>query len=301
MSRTAAIASLALTMLLMALAEVSAQEVRLRLWEAIYLDSEGNGVRGPQGVAFDGDSSLVVADTGNKRLLVYDLGQEPATPLREIRIPQVPYPVQVGLDTNGEILVLDGRSHRIARLAASGEFVGFQAASAEAGLGDVLVKDFEVGDNGDVYLLDVAGSRILVISRDGQVRRQVGFPPGAGFLSGLAVNANGMIFAVDSVSRKLFVARGNEEELRPLTESLAEDLAFPTAISADEQGYLFVADQAGGGIVIFGQDGSFHGRQSSIGWREGFLRSPSSLIADGDRLFVADRDNNRIQVFSIAR
>jgi len=78
-------------------------------------------------------------------------------------------------------------------------------------------------------------------------------------------------------------------------------MAFPTAIASDRRGHLFVADQTGGGIVVLGADGSFLGRQAGRGWTQGLLRYPSGLcVADGGLLFVADRENDRVSVFTIA-
>jgi hypothetical protein len=61
-------------------------------------------------------------------------------------------------------------------------------------------------------------------------------------------------------------------------------------------------DENGAGIVILGQDGSFLGRQLTMGWNEGLLYYPSQMcINDKDEAFIADTGNSRVQVFSIVR
>jgi hypothetical protein len=82
---------------------------------------------------------------------------------------------------------------------------------------------------------------------------------------------------------------------------MADDMTLPSGIAADGEGYLFLADNHGSGIVVLGQDGSFRGRESAMGWKEGFLRYPTGVSASKDLLFVADRGNNRVQVFTIVR
>jgi hypothetical protein len=63
-----------------------------------------------------------------------------------------------------------------------------------------------------------------------------------------------------------------------------------------------VVDQNGSGIVILGLDGSFRGRQLRMGWKDGFLRYPSQLcIDDRGNVFIADRGNNRVDVFTIVQ
>jgi len=75
-------------------------------------------------------------------------------------------------------------------------------------------------------------------------------------------------------------------------------MSFPTGITVDGKGLIYVVDQNGGSIVIFRQDGSFQGRRLAMGWREGLLYYPTQMCVnnDGDA-FIADRNNNRIPVF----
>jgi sugar lactone lactonase YvrE len=267
----------------------------------IYVDSLGAKLDAPEGVATDGSSRLVVADTGNGRFVMFDVTENSISPTGEFRLSQVPVPVRVRFDSGGALLALDGKSHRIARIAADGTFTGFVELTPASGRRAVVVKGFDVDDDDNLYVLDPAGSRIVVADGAGNPRRTIAFAPEAGFLSDVTVDASGSVFAVDSVGRRIFMAAKDDAALAPLTETLDEDMAFPTAITADRSGYLYVSDRSGGGIVVLGENGSFEGRHSGRGRSQGFLWYPSGLATDGDSLFVADRGNNRIQVFSITR
>jgi DNA-binding beta-propeller fold protein YncE len=280
---------------------LAAQDVQLRPMRPIYVDSLGEKIDAPEGVASDGSSRLVVADTGNRRLLLFDVTEDAISPTAELRLSQLPVPVRVRFDAGGDILALDGKSHRIARLASDGSFKGFVELAPASGRRAVVVKSLDVDDDGNLYVLDTAGSRIVVTDGAGSRQRTIAFAPEAEFLSDLTVNASGAVFALDSVGRRVFVARKGDGALVPLTESMDEDMAFPTAITADGSGYLYISDRSGGGIVVLGENGSFQGRHSSRGRSQGFLWYPSGLATDGDHLFVADRGNNRIQVFAITR
>ncbi len=286
--------------LLMTLAvPLGAQEVRLRPTTALYLDAKGGAMSAPEAVAPSGDSMLIVADTGNRRLLRYELVGKELTPTGEIRLSQLPYPTHVRVDSRGEILALDGRSHRLVRLGADGEFKAFVDLSAAAGA-EVVTKSFELDSDDNLYVLDVGGNRILVFDGGGGLRREIAFGEEVGFISDLAVSGSGVVFAVDSVRKAVLVARPADTVLTPLYRDLGADAEFPTTIVADGQGRLFIADQYGGGILILEQSGEFLGRQSTMGWREGFLLYPTGLYAADGRLFVADRGNNRVQIFTIA-
>jgi hypothetical protein len=76
---------------------------------------------------------------------------------------------------------------------------------------------------------------------------------------------------------------------------------FPTYLTGGK-GKFFLVDQNGNGIVVLGADGSFQGRQLAIGWGDGFLYYPAQLcINAGGDAFIADRSNNRVQIFNTTR
>jgi DNA-binding beta-propeller fold protein YncE len=279
----------------------AAQDVKLRPMRPIYLDSLGAGLKSPEGVDFDGSSRIVVADTGNHRFVLLDVAKESISPSMEFRLSQVPQPLTVRFDSSGGLLALDGKSHRIARIGADGTFKSYVEIEPAEGRRAVLVKDFAIDDDDNLYVLETAGSRIVVLDDADNLRRTIAFAPETGFLSAITVNESGTVFAIDSVGRKVFMARKDDDTLAPLTEELDQDMAFPTAIVADGTGYLYISDQSGHGIVVVGENGSFQGRHASRGRSQGFLWQPSGLATDGVYLFVADRGNNRVQVFAIAR
>ncbi len=95
--------------------------------------------------------------------------------------------------------------------------------------------------------------------------------------------------------------RTGSAEVAPFGGSLEQELEFATSLAAADSGHLFIVDQYGDGVVILGPDGSFQGRQGTMGVREGFLRYPSAIAYDpSGMIYIADRNNNRVQVFLIA-
>jgi DNA-binding beta-propeller fold protein YncE len=300
-SRSAALGGLGLPGLLVAVSIAplpAAEAVKLRPLVAIYVGASDVGLRAPGGVGC-GEGVLAVADTGNGRILTYSVDADSVRPGAVLAVPQLPVPVGVAFLSGGELLVLDARSRRIARIRPTGELVGLLDPRGDV-VGAVEVRSLAVGPQDRVYVLDVAGWRVLVLDPAGAVERSIAFPEQVGFLSDVAVDDRGDVYVVDSVARRVHVARAGEAALVPLTPSLVEDLDFPTSIDVDAEGRLFVADEHGGGVVILGRDGAFRGRQLSMGWRDGFLRYPSDVCVDSrGRLFVAERGNNRVQMFEI--
>lgn len=278
----------------------AAETVKLRPLAPIYVDSKGGGIRHPEGVGCGGNSTLVVADTGSARLLTYAISAETAAVKGEFALAQLPYPIKAQVNSGGDIVALDGKSRRIVRISSTGEFKGFIDIGGVTG--SVVPRSFRIGPEDALYIIDVFSARLIVADSSGKARLQIPFPKGAGFLSDLAVDKKGDAFLIDSVGKRIFAARKGASEMVPLTESLGEDVDFPTSIAVDDRGRLFVGDQNGGGIVVIGPDGSFRGRQLAMGWKNSFLRYPSDLCIDGSgTLFVADRGNNRVQSFAIVQ
>jgi hypothetical protein len=58
----------------------------------------------------------------------------------------------------------------------------------------------------------------------------------------------------------------------------------------------------GCGVVMLSQDGSFLGRQLSMGWNGGLLYYPTQMCMNEKReVFIADRGNSRIQIFMVVK
>ncbi len=278
---------------------LGAEVIKLRALPAIYADAAGVGMKTPVGVACGGKSLLVVADTGGGRLLEYTVDGENITPKAAIQLAELPFPIRVQVSQSGDILVLDGKLRRIARVSAAGEFKGYLDFTGVTGA--VVPRSFKLDKKDAIYVLDVASDRVLVLDPEGRAQSEIKLPESRGFFSDLAVGGDGSVFLIDSVTPKLVVAR-KDAPAKDLTGGLAEDMDFPTSLIADEGGRLLVVDQAGGGVVLFGADGSFRGRQSSMGWKEGMLRDPAAICVSGGGLaFVADRGNSRVQVFAVVQ
>jgi sugar lactone lactonase YvrE len=276
----------------------AAEPLKLKQMAPIYVDGKGAGIRQPEGVGCQGNA-LVVADTGNGRLLRYTIAGDTWTPGGEIVLPQLPSPIRVDMNSKGEIFALDGQSRKIARVAASGEFLGYFAPTGEV-QGAIVPRSFRIDREDNLYLLDVLSARVLVMDPSGKIRREIPFPKEYGFFSDLAVNPGGSILLLDSVRKRVFKVAKSSPNAEPLTESLKEEAYFPVGIATDKQGTIFLVDQNGSGVVILGADGSFRGRRLSMGWKEGFLRYPAQMcVTENGTAFIADRGNNRVDGFLI--
>ena len=279
----------------------AAENARLRHITSVYFDEKEAGFKLPEGVACDAQGRLVIADTGNGRLVRFTFQDRKLAGGTEVKIPQLSAPTRVRLNSKGEIYALDARERRIVRLGVEGEFKALLAMDGVPPPGTIIPKSFAIDSADNVYVLDAFSARVLVLNAQGRFQKAIPLPGNVGFGSDLSVDAAGTVFLIDSIGRRMFSAARDAAAFTQAGRDLAESLAtLPTSITASK-GIIFVVE-GGGGVVVFGRDGVFLSRQLTAGWEEGSVNHPSQMcVNDKDEVFIADRDNSRIQVFQLAR
>ncbi len=191
---------------------------------------------------------------------------------------------------------------RILKIGTDGTFKSYVDAEGVPSPSVFVPRSFKIDGNDNIYILDVFGGRVLVVSPEGKYQKQILFPKEYGFFSDLSVDSRGNILLIDCVKAMIFSAAKDANSFSPLTKSLREYLNFPTSLTTDRRGTIFIVDKDGSGIVMLGQDGSFMGRQLSMGWTEGLLNFPSQVcMNEKGEIFIADRGNGRVQVFTLVK
>jgi sugar lactone lactonase YvrE len=228
----------------------------------------------------DDKSLLIVGDTGNERLLRYSYQDRNLKGGTEIKVPELSNPIRLQINSKGEIFALDGKKRRIFRLSPERAFKGYVDAEGVPSPSTFVPRSFKIDGNNNIYILDIFTGRVLVLNPEGKYQKQIPFPKDYGFFSDLSVDSKGSILLIDSVRAMVFSAPKDSNSFSPITKSLREYLNFPTGITTDSRGMIYIVDENGDGIVVLGRDGSFVGRQLSMGWNEGLLypvRKPRCL------------------------
>jgi len=278
-----------------------AQAVVLVYEGTLYADAEEKPLKAPEGVACTDSGYVVVADTGNGRLVISTFKDGRLGPGKELKLDQLTSPQRVQVDAKGEVFALDLKTRKVVRVAANGAYGGTVLVKGIEDAAAVVPASFKLDASGNVYLLDGAGRRVLVLDPSGNVTAQVRLPKESGVVTDVAVGAGGTLYAVDAVNAVVWSADKGAAAFKPLSASLKDRMSFPSYLTVSK-GRLLVVDQNGSGIVILGIDGSYQGRQLSIGWSEGLVNYPGQIcVTESGITFVADRYNNRVQVFSTAK
>jgi DNA-binding beta-propeller fold protein YncE len=114
---------------------------------------------GPQGVAFTPDGRLLVTDTGNRRVQLFEPGGRlvRATPSGEPN-PLVE-PRRAAVDSNGNVYVADPGAKRVFVFDKDGSPA---RSIIPEGVSDFIPTDVEVGPLGSIYVTDSANASLFV-------------------------------------------------------------------------------------------------------------------------------------------
>lgn len=280
----------------------AAGPTRLTPLVSVYADAKEAPLHLPEGVACGPKGVVIVGDTGNDRLVRFTYLDRVPGAASVVQVPQLTAPTRVQIGSKGEIYALDGRQRRIVHLGADGrfrEFVSFEGAPAPA---TIVPKSFVLDAADVIYALDEFSGRVLVLGPQGKFDRAIPVPQAAGFIADLAVDFEGNLLLVDSVKRRLFIAAKGATAFTELGGDLSASVPTLPASLAASRGLLFVVEGPGSTIDAFGRDGKFLARLLAEGRAEGTLEWPAQMcVNEKDEVFVADRDNSRLQIFQLTR
>ena len=200
--------------------------------------------------------------------------------------------------TTRAIYVYDGKSKYLRTFAPKGKPVGeFNP------LGLAFAPD------GTLYVTDVRGEssknhRVVTFAPDGTLIRSMGAPGQLSFPNGIVVDAHGNIAVTDSNNGRLVVFNVAGKMLATITQGVGEgDLGLPRGAAVDDAGRLFVADTSDHQVRVYKIENAkatptYIGSFGDEGQTDGLFEYPNGVATDSRaRIYVTDRENNRVQVW----
>jgi DNA-binding beta-propeller fold protein YncE len=190
------------------------------------------------------------------------------------------------------VVALGGRRYGVHRGWArlpDGETLGF-------------VSDLAIDSDGNLQVGQRSDPPILVFDPHGALLRTWGRDEIAD-VHGLSATANGRVLIVDRDAHEVLIC--DTAGARRLTlgtrhePRLQAPFNHPTSAAVAPDGDVYVSDGYGNSVVHrFGADGALKRSWGSPGAGPGEFSTPHAVWIDPrDRVLVADRENNRVQVF----
>jgi predicted membrane-bound mannosyltransferase/sugar lactone lactonase YvrE len=189
----------------------------LGMWGIPLYDPSNNdpfGIWGPRGIVVDKQGRVFVADTGNKRIIIYD---EDGNFLEQIggegfSIGQFEEPVGLAVDSRGYLLVADTWNQRVQIFAPSEnglQFSPYLQWEIAAWYGESLDNKpyLAVDDQGHVLITDPEAYRILEFTLTGEFIRSWGEygigDANFGLVSSISTDPEGHVWVTDAANNRL--------------------------------------------------------------------------------------------------
>jgi DNA-binding beta-propeller fold protein YncE len=246
-------------------------------FDASFRTKEDEELSPPSGLCFTHEGNILLADDFNHRIQIYDPQFNLITSFGEKgkEQGQLQYPKGIAVDKEGNIFVADSWNHRIQKFDSQGKpLLSFGACGDGAG---------ELNEPYDI-LVDSSGT-LIVIER---YNHRIQFFDGHGKSLGW-VGQRGTVLEEE-------LADNYETPLNLLAPPLFE---FPTSIATDSHGNYFVTDSGNHRIRKFDEKWQEILTFGEQGDESGQFQYPLCVsIAANDLLYIADLNNNRIQIFT---
>jgi DNA-binding beta-propeller fold protein YncE len=269
------------------------------------------GVSQPLGVAVTatGDRIYATQSDGARTVLIYDRsGKKLGALVPPASTGKAHTPVYVAVNpTNGEVYVSDRFTNKVYAYSGKGTYL---REVLPTGLPNKTWSPLGLafGTDGTLYATDVTGKAhsVLVISPANKVVRVMGQSDHLLFPNCLSVDKQGNVFVSDSNNGRIAVFGANGSLLTTVGRGVGEgDLGLPRGMALDDSGRLFVVDTTDHMVRVFkvgtnlSRPPTFLGSFGTGGQLDGTFRFPNGAAADSrGRIYVTDRDNNRVQVWS---
>ncbi|HET6518536.1 MAG TPA: peptidyl-alpha-hydroxyglycine alpha-amidating lyase family protein [Geminicoccaceae bacterium] len=165
-----------------------------------------------------------------------------------------------------------------------------------------VVSQLAVDSQGRVYVFQRDDPPVIVLDPDGNYLRQFGGDIIAD-AHGIAITRNDEVLLVDRDAHQIVACSPEGEVLYRLGErhrpSLGAPFNHPTDVAEGPDGDLYVSDGYGNSNVHrFGRDGRLKRTWGRPGKGPGEFTTPHAVWVDRrGRVLVADRENDRVQVF----
>jgi sugar lactone lactonase YvrE len=266
---------------------------------AFFTGSPEAGMSRPMGLTPAGDKTLV-ADTGNGRILILDRQGKISKTITEIGNRRLMYPAAVAAMDKETVIIGDLYRGEVAAVSYNGEErFSLPLAADKSKVGAIRPTAIAVSQN-RIFVTEVEGHRVLVFDGQGRFIRAFGRPgdkPGElSFPNGIAMDpAEKLVYVADSNNRRIqlfdlegkFVKVLNLRDLKPL---------MPRGLVVDSRDRaLYFADTLDHKVFRYDLDT----KKISLVNKATALSFPNAVsVDDTGRLLVADRENNRVVVFS---
>ncbi len=266
-------------------------------------------VSAPLGVALDekNDRVYITQSSGERKVAIFTLdgtriGNLPAPGNAKV----MHMPIYVAVDPlTQDVIVTDRAAAALYQYDSSGNYL---RTVLPRGVAKWNPLGLCFDSSGLLYVADVSGKIPVIyqMKTNGEVIRKLGAKDKLSFVNGLVVQSNGTLAAADSNAGRVLIYGASPEAEGGLARGKADaPLGLPRGLAVDDRERLYVVDTVNQIVRVYlpADDGtqipvyafSFGGQ----GTADGAFEYPNGIaVTSRNQLFITDRGNNRVQVWS---
>ncbi|XP_014229405.1 serine-rich adhesin for platelets isoform X2 [Trichogramma pretiosum] len=268
--------------------------------------SEAGCFTWPRGLAVGPDNSIVVADSSNHRVQVFDGKGNFVREFGSYGSAEGEFDCLAGVAVNriGQFIIADRYNHRIQVFDPSGRFLrafGFQG-SADGRFN--YPWGITTDALGFIYVCDKENHRVQVFQSDGTFVGKFGScGSGRGQLEHphyIAVSSTNRVIVSDSNNHRVQIFDVNGQVLKAFGSEGSDEgqFKFPRGVAVDDQGFIVVADSGNNRVQIFTPEGAFLKAFGNWGCGDGEFKGLEGVaVTSAGNIVVCDRENHRVQIF----
>ncbi len=267
------------------------------------------GTSRPLGVAVSpsGDRIYVTESDGDRSVKVFDAKGNPVATLRPPKDESDHQPVYLALEPqSGDVYVSDRPSGTIFVYTRDGKFArAFKPKPLIVGWQPL---GLAFSPQGDLWVIDLSSpfQRIEIFGLDGTLKKTLGQPNQFNFPNMVAFDARDNVYLTDSNNGRVVILDQSGKQLSTINRGVSVgDLGLPRGVAIDDTGRLYVVDATAHNVQIYAVGTDKNARPKYVGTigeeglQEGAFEYPNGVAVDSRaRIYVTDRENNRVQVWS---
>ena len=209
-------------------------------------------------------------------------------------------PYGIAVSPDGQLYVADTAARRVFAFDPDTKTVSFVGESGAGRLSKPI--GVAVDDRGVVFVADGTLKRVFGYGPTGDLLIAIGHDGELGSPSGLAVDrVNKRVYVADAGKHQVLSYSSEDgKPLRTIGKRGSEngEFNFPTNLTVDARGQLYVADTLNFRIQIFNADGEFVKTFGTLGDTPGSFNRPKGVAVDSEgHIYVMDASFNNFQIF----
>lgn len=257
-------------------------------------------LKSPIDLAVGKDGILYVTDSDNHRIQVFDEQGNYLTSYGGFGTleGQFNYPVSIALDSQDNAYIVDLLNHRIQVFDRDGNFLKYLVES-NTNSHVIFPTGVAIDSNDDIYVIDKFDHKIKKINSNGDMLNSFGGFGSANdqlnYPLSMAINSVGDIIVSDTGNGRVqvFTKDGNYKF------SFEGYFSAPSGLAVGSNDRLFISDPMNGRVILTSYWGELEETVGSLGVLSTELYFPEGLEVFGKKLYIADKGNNRVVIYSL--